>query len=130
MLPEASTVPLRKVDGLEPVFVPLPLHLPHLFAGGADVVLVLPEAGDGILASLQSNGLEGVEPVPVIDLQDEAGQSLELPRPALHGDGWRKPCLEVSSTEMARGSLTFVTDDGLRLIVQRPLLRGGRLGVP
>ena len=73
-------------------------------------------------ASLDADGLEGVKSILVLYLQDKSRQTTELPRPALHRDGGSEPSDEVTSTETACRLLTFITNDGLCLVGQLPLL--------
>ena len=79
------------VGSLEPVLVERALHFPHLSAPIAGVVLELLEARDGMRTCLDADGLEGVQLVFVIDLQDESWQTAELPwtmqRSHDHGNG-------------------------------------------
>ena len=74
--------------------------------------------------ALHACTLEGVKVVGVIDLDNEAGQASELPRPELYGNLCREPRLEVASVEVARGFLAMVAADGGRVLCQRPLLVG------
>lgn len=101
----------RPADGIAIVFVVLLLPLPYALTCrfGVELVGIL---HDGVCAMLNGHGLPNVNVLYVRDFQDEAGQSAELPRPALDGNIGGKPRHEVAATETARGLLAAVAEDG------------------
>ena len=109
------------VCGLEPVLVECLLHLPHLFAGGGAVGLEVVFV-DGIRLRRDLHGLETIDARRVLQLQNETGQTAELPWAGLHGDVGRKPRHEVTAPPVARCFLTAVAENGLRLCAHLPLL--------
>ena len=109
------------VCGLEPVFVECLLHLPHLFAGrgavGLEVVFV-----DGVWLGGYLYGLETIDARRVLQLQNKAGQTTELPRAGFHGDVGREPRHESTAPPVARGLLAAMTENSLRFRAHFPLL--------
>ena len=67
--------------------------------------------GDGERAGAEADGLPGVEPLRVVELQYQSGQTTERPRAETHGDVGGKPCHEVAATPVAGGPLALVSED-------------------
>ena len=74
--------------------------------------VTLPDAGGSVVVIV----------VAVVRLEDQPGQSTELPRPVADGDVGGEPCRPAAPAEVARGYAAGVAEDGPGGVGERPLL--------
>ena len=113
---DGSTSP---ADGLRPVLGERALVILH-FGTFTFLIAFILIFLYRITAFLQSYCLECVKSLRVIDFQNQARQTAELPRPRLYGNGRSELCNIVAAPPVARGLLAIVADDGLMFRAECP----------
>ena len=123
-----ARVGIDRADGFVEISVEVPLQFPYLLSGWHSIVLLWILV-DGIVAFLNANGFECIEPVCVIKFENQARQSAKLPRPSSDRDVSGKPCHKVASSPVACGFLALVFQNGPRFLGECPLPVGYWLAV-